>query len=139
MLDVKFIRENLDLVKKSTKEKGYKINVDDVVRLDDERKSILSRVEALRQKRNEIAGKMKGGKPAPELVEEGKKVKAELAECEAELTEAETKLNALLKTVPNIIFDDVPLGGEECSKEVKTWGKHHEKGVDHLDYAVRRD
>ena len=139
MLDVKFIRENLDLVKKSTKEKGYKINVDDVVRLDDERKSILSRVEALRQKRNEIAGKMKGGKPAPELVEEGKKVKAELAECEAELTEAETKLNTLLKTVPNIIFDDVPLGGEECSKEVKTWGKHHEKGVDHLDYAVSRD
>ena len=139
MLDVKFIRENLALVQKSTKEKGYKIDVNDVLKLDDERKKLLSDVESLRAKRNEIAGKMKGGKPAPELIKEGKEVKEKLAAEESKLTEAEAKLNALLKTVPNIIFDDVPLGGEECSKEVKRWGKNHEKGVDHLDFATSRD
>ena len=139
MLDVKFIRENLALVQKSTKEKGYKIDVNDVLKLDDERKKLLSDVESLRAKRNEIAGKMKGGKPAPELIKEGKEVKEKLATEESKLTEAEAKLNALLKTVPNIIFDDVPLGGEECSKEVKKWGKNHEKGVDHLDFATSRD
>ena len=139
MLDVKFIRENIDLVEKSTKEKGYKIDIQEVVRLDDERKEVLTKVEALRAKRNEIAGKMKGGKPAPELIAEGKAVKEELATLEAELSEAESKLNELVKRVPNIIFDDVPLGGEECSVEVKAWGKHHETGVDHLDYAVSRD
>ena len=58
MLDIKFIRENLDLVKKSTKEKGYKIDVDEAVKLDDERKSILAKVEALRQRRNEIAAQI---------------------------------------------------------------------------------
>ena len=79
MLDVKFIRENLALVEKSAKEKGYKIDVGEVVRLDDERKKVLGSVEELRARRNEIAGKMKGGKPAPELIEEGKKIKAELA------------------------------------------------------------
>ena len=139
MLDVKFIRENLDLVEKSTKEKGYKIDVSKVLKLDDERKTVLSRVEALRQKRNEIASKMKGGKPAQELIDEGKAIKVELAEAEDILAKAETELNAVLKTIPNIIFDDVPLGGEECSVEVKKWGENHKTGVDHLDYAVSRD
>ena len=139
MLDVKFIRDNLALVEKSTKEKGYKIDIKEVIRLDDERKEVLSRVELLRAKRNEIAAKMKGGKPSPELVAEGKAIKTELAEEEQALGLAEEKLRDLIKQVPNIIFDDVPLGGEECSKEVKKWGKNHKTGVDHLDYAVSRD
>ena len=139
MLDVKFIRDNLALVEKSTKEKGYKINLDKVLELDDERKKVLAKVEELRARRNEIAGKMKGGKPAPELIDEGKKIKVELAEHEEELSKAEEKLNSLVKSVPNVIFEDVPLGGEECSVEVKKKRKNHSKGVDHLDYAVSRD
>ena len=139
MLDVKFIRENLDLVEKSTKEKGYKIDIQEVVKLDDSRKEALARVEALRAKRNEIAGKMKGGKPSADLIAEGKKIKEELAEEEQTLSSVEGKLNELVKQVPNVIFDDVPLGGEECSVEVKKWGDNHKTGVDHLDYAVSRD
>ena len=138
MLDVKFIRENLELVEKSTKEKGYKIDVPEVLSLDDKRKEVLAEVEALRARRNEVAGKMKGGKPSPELIEEGKKVKLELAEKEKALGSIETEVNAVLKQIPNVIFDDVPLGGEECSVEVKKWGKNHETGVDHLDYATSR-
>ena len=139
MLDVKFIRENLELVEKSTREKGYKINIKEVLELDDARKEVLSKVEALRQERNEIAAKMKGGKPAQELIEKGKAIKEQLAVVEAKLSEKEQALESLIKQVPNVIFDDVPLGGEECSVEVKKWGKNHEKGVDHLDYAVSRD
>ena len=139
MLDVKFIRENLELVEKSTKEKGYKINIEEILEVDDKRKTMLAEGETLRQKRNEIAGKMKGGKPSPELIEEGKAIKVELAEVEAKLSEVETKLAAAIKTVPNVIFDDVPLGGEECSVEIKKWGENHAEGVDHLDYAVSRD
>ena len=75
MLDVKFIRENLEWVEKSTKSKGYKINVREVIDLDDKRKKELAEVEELRQKRNEIAGKMKGGKPSAELIAEGKRIK----------------------------------------------------------------
>ncbi len=139
MLDVKFIRENLALVEKSAKEKGYKIDVQEVVRLDDERKKELAEVEELRKQRNETAAKMKGGKPSDELIKKGKKIKADLSEKEQALESAEKKLNDLLKTIPNVIFDDVPLGGEECSKEVKKWGEHHKTGVDHLDYATSRD
>ena len=139
MLDVKFIRENLELVEKSTKEKGYKIDVPEVLKLDDKRKEILSEVETLRSKRNEIASKMKGGKPTPELIEEGKKIKTEVAEKEKALDGVETELKALLKQIPNVIMPDVPLGGEECSVEIKKWGENHKTGVDHLDYAISRD
>ena len=139
MLDVKFIRENLELVEKSTREKGYKINIKEVLKLDDARKEVLSEVEALRQKRNEIAAKMKGGKPPKELIAEGKAIKEQLTELEAKLSEKEQALESLIKQVPNVIFDDVPLGGEECSVEVKKWGENHKKGVDHLDYAVSHD
>lgn len=139
MLDVKFIRENLELVEKSAREKGYKVNIHEVVSLDDERKVMLSEIESLRQKRNEIAATMKSGKPDDALIEEGKKIKTELAEKEKALAKVEDDLTALLKTVPNIIFDDVPLGGEECSVEVKHWGENHKTGVDHLDFATSRD
>lgn len=139
MLDVKFIRENFDLVEKSTKEKGYKIDIKEVLKLDDARKAVLVEAETLRQKRNEIAAKMKGGKPSKELIAEGKAVKEQLTEVEAKLSEKEQALESLVKQVPNVIFDDVPLGGEECSMEIKKWGKNHKTGVDHLDYATSRD
>ena len=93
MLDVKFIRENLELVEKSTKEKGYKINVKEVLEVDDKRRNILSEVEELRRERNEIAGKMKGGKPSPELIAKGKEVKDQLVSLEKELTTVEEDLN----------------------------------------------
>ena len=139
MLDVKFIRENLDLVEKSAKEKGYKINVKESLKLDDKRREILAKVEELRRERNETAAKMKGGKPSPELIAKGKKLKDDLAGLEKELTDVEEKLNNVLKTIPNVIFDDVPLGDEEDSVEIKKWGENHKTGVDHLDYAVSRD
>ena len=119
MLDVKFIRENLDLVEKSTKEKGYKIDIKEVLKLDDARKAVLTEAETLRQKRNEIAAKMKGGKPSKELIAEGKAIKEQLTEVEAKLSEKEQALESLVKHVPNVIFDDVPLGGEECSVEIR--------------------
>lgn len=138
MLDVKFIRENLKLVEKSTKEKGYKVDIKEIVKLDDARKEVLSRVEELRQQRNEVSSRMKGVKPSKELIAEGKAIKEQLVGLESELSQREQALEELIKKVPNIIFEDVPLGGEECSIEVEKWGENHETGVDHLDYAVNR-
>lgn len=140
MLDINFIRENLDLVQKSAKEKGYTIDIKKVIELDDSRKSVLQETEELRRKRNEIAAQMKGGKPDPKLIEEGKTIKEQLVSLEEKLASAEKELKAAAKSIPNIIFDDVPLGGEECSVEVASWGgkKPAEEGVDHLDYAISR-
>lgn len=139
MLDINFIRANQTLVEKSAKEKGYSVSVSELLQLDDRRREILQKVEKLRQTRNEIAAKMKNGKPDAELINEGKRLKAELAEIEPKLNEIEEKIQEDLKNVPNIIFDDVPLGDEECSVEVATWGDKKSSGVDHLEYAESRD
>lgn len=137
MLDVNFIRENRELVEKSAKEKGYdKVDIAKILKLDDRRKAVLQDVEKLRKERNDIAAKMKNGKPSAELIKKGKEIKEKLAGINLDLIEKE--LNEELKSVPNIIFDDVPLGGEEKSVEIKKWGKPKKNGVDHLDYATAR-
>lgn len=139
MLDLNFIRENQKLVENSAKAKGYQINISDLLKTDEARKKMLQDIESLRRERNEISAQMKGGKPSEELIAKGKTVKEQLAKLEPELSEIENDLSEQLKKVPNIIFDDVPLGGEECSVEVKAWGKNKPSGVDHLDYAISRD
>ena len=136
MLDIKFIRDNINLVRKSVVEKGYDVDIDALIKCDEVRKKELSLVEDMRKRRNEIAAKMKSGKPNQNLIAEGKKIKEELSEAEERLKQNTAKVDELLKKVPNIIFEDVPLGGEECSKEVKHWGKNKKNGVDHLDYAL---
>ena len=140
MLDINFIRNNKELVEHSIKEKMYKnINLDEILALDDQRKTLLQQVEALRKERNDNTAKMKNGKPSDELITKGKEIKEKLSTLEADLSNFEKELNTKLKTVPNVIFDDVPLGDESASVEVKKWGECKTTGVDHLDYAVSRD
>ena len=140
MLDINFIRNNKELVEHSIKEKMYKnVNLDEILALDDQRKTHLQQVEALRKERNDNTAKMKNGKPSDELIAKGKEIKEKLSTLEADLSDFEKELNTKLKTVPNVIFDDVPLGDESASVEVKKWGECKTTGVDHLDYAVSRD
>ena len=140
MLDINFIRNNKELVEHSIKEKMYKnVNLDEILTLDDQRKVLLQQVEALRKERNDNTAKMKNGKPSDELIAKGKEIKEKLSTLEADLSNFEKELNTKLKTVPNVIFDDVPLGDESASVEVKKWGECKTTGVDHLDYAISRD
>lgn len=140
MLDINFIRKNFELVEHSAKEKGYQdIDLKSLLKFDDERKSILQEVEELRKNRNEIAAKMKGGKPSSDSIKAGKEIKEKLSVKEKDLDEIEVKIKTALKRVPNIIFEDVPLGPEENSVEIKKWGEPKTEGVDHLDFAVSRD
>ena len=140
MLDINFIRNNKELVEHSIKEKMYKnVNLDEILALDDKRKALLQQVEVLRKERNDNTAKMKNGKPSDELIAKGKEIKEKLSTLEADLSDFEKELNLKLKTVPNVIFDDVPLGDESASVEVKKWGECKTTGVDHLDYAVSRD
>lgn len=140
MLDIRFIRENSDRVADAAAKKGYKnVDIKQLLEADDNRRELQQQVDELRTKRNEIAAKMKGGKPEQSLIDEGKQIKVKLAEREGYLTDAETEVNGLLRGVPNIIFDDVPLGGEEDSIEIKKWGDQKTGAKDHLDFATARD
>ena len=123
MIDIQYIRDNPEIVKEKSKQKGYPVDIDELLRLDIERKELLSGVEALRQKRNEIAAKMKSGKPEPSLVEDGKQIKLELVKQEELLNNVASSWLTLLKKVPNMPLEDVPVGTSEDQNIVsKEWG-----------------
>ena len=140
MLDIRFVRENPELVQRNAEEKGYKnVNVAAILELDATRRTLQVKADELREKRNTIAAQMKGGKPTPELIAEGKAIKDELSSLDITLREAEDLFNYTFVGLPNMLQADVPLGGEEDSVEIKTWGEKTTGAVDHLDFAVKRD
>jgi len=123
MLDIRFIRENAELVQASSQRKGYKIHIQDLLDADNERRELQSKADELRTRRNEVSGQMKGGKPSDDLVEEGRRIKTELAELEDHLRVVDERYTALLKAVPNMPSDDVPVGASEDENvEVKVVG-----------------
>lgn len=114
MLDIRFIRENPEQVQENAERKGYKdISVVTLLKLDDARRALQQRADELREKRNLNAAKMKGGKPEQSQIDEGKQIKAELAEIEPQLMAAEQEFGALLKKIPNMALADVPFGASE--------------------------
>lgn len=140
MLDIKFIRENAEKVQKSAAEKGYEVNIAKLLELDKKRRDLRSSVDEFRRQRNEISAQMKGGKPDPMLIAKGLAVKTELATTELLLRGVDKTCKDLLSTIPNIIFDEVPLGGEADSAEIRAWGeKRGGAKIDHLTFAEQRD
>ena len=139
MLDIRYIREYADRVQESAKNKGYyDVSIARLLDTDEQRRQLQQQVDELRTRRNEIAGQMKGGKPAPELIEQGRALKEELAKLESDLRDVEAAFQAQMDAVPNVTLEDVPLGGEEDSVEVKVWGDRHQSAEDHLEFATQR-
>ena len=139
MLDIRYIRENADRVQESAKNKGYNdVSIARLLDTDEQRRQLQQQVDELRTRRNEIASQMKGGKPAPELVEKGRSLKGKLAELESELHDVDADFQAQMDAVPNVTLEDVPLGGEEDSVEVKAWGDKRQSTGDHLEFATQR-
>lgn len=145
MLDIRFIRENAECVQQDALNKGYKnADIQAVIALDDERKTLITKIDELRTRRNQIAASMKnaGGKPSAEQIAEGKKIKEELAVFEKDYRELDEKLTAVLKGIPNILQPDVPIGEEGEDDLVKTWGEElfesRKNAEDHLDFANRK-
>ena len=138
MIDIQFIRDNPERVAEKSKQKGYDIDVTQLLGFDTERRELQQQVDGLRQERNEIAASMKGGKPSDDMIAKGKEVKDKLGHLEQQLTIIEEKYITLLNKVPNLTFDDVPIGGEEDSVEIKQWGGQPTGAKDHLDLATEK-
>ncbi|RJP46448.1 MAG: serine--tRNA ligase [Armatimonadetes bacterium] len=125
MLDINFIRENTDLVKKAVQQKHADVDIDELLRVDQERRKLLSEVEGLREQRN-IASKEKN-------IEKGKEIKNKLEDLEPKLEEVNKKFYELMIYVPNIILSDVPVGKDESENVVvRKWGE-----VPKFDFPVK--
>ncbi len=128
MLDLKYLRDNIDLVRKKMLERGQELDFDRFLRLDAERRSILQEVENLRSERNRFSkeiGAKKGRKEdASELIARMGEVSARIKELDESLKETESFLQAFVMTVPNIPHETVVCGtGSEENPVVRTWGE----------------
>lgn len=118
MLDINYIRDNRQKVEDAIKNKGYTIDLDEILQLDDTRKELSQKTDVLRQERNQISSQMKNGKPDQALISRGKEIKQEISSLEEKLSSVEFDFLAKLKTVPNVPCDDVPVGLSEDENEV---------------------
>lgn len=113
MLDIQFIRDNAELVQEKSAQKGYKVNIAELLELDASRRSKLTSLEELRARRNQLTTEMKGQKPSDEQLATGKELKEAIAAEETALKQTEERYEAALKAVPNMPTDDVPVGNTE--------------------------
>ncbi len=146
MLDIKFIRENKDLVAMAAKKKRITFDVDSLVKIDDKRREKLSSVEAKRTEQNAASEKiMKVETPQERLylIEQMKAVKESLQKEEEELKEILKEWQALMVQAPNIPDVSVPEGdSDEENKEIRVWGekpKFNFKPKDHVALMTSLD
>lgn len=119
MLDIKFILQNKEAIKKNIADRGMNVDVDELLGLDEKRRALIVKVEEGRATRN----KKSEGKPLPEEIEKMRALGDEISKSEKELKELGVYYIELLKKIPNMIHPDVPRGGEENFLVVEEHGK----------------
>ncbi|KKQ95251.1 MAG: Serine-tRNA ligase [candidate division CPR2 bacterium GW2011_GWC1_39_9] len=136
MLDIKFIRENRDLVKKAVNLKEMDVDIDALLELDMKRVELIKEVDNLRSE------KKSDKRPSKEEIEKIKKIKEELTKKEGELRKIQDQFEDLMLRVPNIPSPDSPVGDESANKEVSKWGelpKFDFPILDHIELAKNLD
>ncbi|MFA6047888.1 MAG: serine--tRNA ligase [Parcubacteria group bacterium] len=127
MLDIKFIRENADGIKKAIKNKNIELDLDKLLEIDEKRVKALQFIEELNAEKNKLNELMKMAKEKEErekVIEQGKAVKEKMAVAEPEYKELKTQFDELMVRVPVIPSEDTPVGkGEEDNVEMYTWGE----------------
>jgi len=113
MLDIQYIRDNPEAVAQKAKQKNIDVDISHLLALDEQRRNLLGEVEELRAQRNELSGQMKSERPSDAQITKGRELKDKIAELEGKLQPVEDAFNQLLKQVPNLPLDDVPVGASE--------------------------
>ena len=134
MLDIQFIRDNPEKVKKGVKAKKLDPKlVDRVLRIDEKRRSFLQEIEKVRAERNKLAKK----KPSSNRTSLGKEIKNILKKLEFEYRKIEKEYKETLYQIPNLPADDVPVGKDETENKVlRKWGNRKKfsfKAKNHLE------
>jgi len=146
MLDLKFIRENIDLVKKSIQERNLNLSLEDFVDLYDQRRKILLELEDLRSQKNkandEIGALLKEKKDAKEKISSMKLISEKSGVLESQIRDIELELNKIQLSIPNIPHDSLPKGDASNNKIVHSWGeakKFSFKPLSHVELAQNLD
>lgn len=146
MLDIKFIRENPDLVRQALKNRDNKFDLDSIIQADDSHRQVLSELEVLRAEKNkaneEISGLLKAKKEAKDKISSMKSTAQKIDQLEEKLKIIETDLNKLLLAIPNLPHFSVPIGEPAKAEIIRSWGKPKEfdfKPVAHVELCQNLD
>ncbi|MBU1122090.1 MAG: serine--tRNA ligase [Candidatus Omnitrophota bacterium] len=146
MLDIKFIRDNVELIRESLKNQNSNFDVDVFLSLDEKRRQIIQQVDKLRAEQNkannEVTALIKEKKNPKEKIESVKAVSKKISEIEVEFKKVKDEFDNLLLTIPNVPHSSVPIGDVSCNKVVKEHGKPREfkfKPLNHIDIAQNLD
>ncbi|HOK14831.1 MAG TPA: serine--tRNA ligase [Candidatus Kapabacteria bacterium] len=142
MLDLKFVRDNIELVRQNIINKNESADVTEIPRLDEKRRSVIQEVERLKNLRNvvskEIAELKKQKQPADDKIEEMRVVSDKIKELDDELRNIEEAIQQVLIRIPNMVHESVPIGkSAEENKVVRSWGELKPQKIkkDHLQIA----
>ena len=127
MLDIKFIRDHLDVVEQALKNRGAAMNLDGFLALEKERRELINAGEQLKSKRNtvsqEISQLKKAGQNADDLIAAMRGVGDEISALDAKLKTVEEELTHIVLYLPNVPHASVPVGKDETgNQEVRRWG-----------------
>ena len=128
MLDIKFVQANPHVVQEAMAKRGAEVNLDEFLKLDEDRRKKLAEVEQLKNQRNvtskEIGTLKREGKDASELVQKMTEVGEKIKSLDEEVKEIEAKLEEIIMGIPNIPNDSIPVGPDESYNRVeRTWGE----------------
>jgi seryl-tRNA synthetase len=147
MLDLKFIRANVELVRQAIRNKNEKADLDAILALDDRRRKLQFDFDTLKSTQNQvsqsIALKKKNKEDATELIEKMGKVSDEIKGFSAELSDVEKELEIAQMWLPNVPFKDVPVGKDESfNRFVREWGTKPEYSFtpkEHTEIATQNN
>ena len=127
MLDLNFIREHPEVVREALVKLNTTAPLDDILRLDSERRQLLQQTESLKARRNEVSkeiGRMKDGEGRQKLIVEMRQAGDRIKELDDQVRDVEKELRSFLMQVPNLPHDKVPVGPDESANVViRMWGE----------------
>lgn len=143
MLDIGLIRQNPDRVARALKKRVAPIDFTDLLAWDATRRAHIAETGRLREKRNKVSARIpalkKAGEDIAPVQREMRDVSARIKTLETELAEIEQRIRAFLEGLPNIPADDVPPGGKENNRPIRTWGEKPApdfQAKDHVDLVA---
>lgn len=131
MLDLKFVRNNPQLVEEALAKRGYNFSLEEFLKLDEQRREHLFVVEQMKNRRNVVSeeiGKLKkAGKDAQDMILEMRELSQRIKEKDEKVRKIESKLKEILLSIPNMPHESVPTGESEADNVVvRTWGTPRE-------------
>lgn len=150
MLDLKYIRENSELVRQGIKNKNEKDRIDEVLKLDEERRNLILETDELKHKRNQVSSQIpqmkKAGEDVSPVLAEMKNVSDRISDLDSQMKTVEENLNDILMFIPNMPHSSVPVGkSAEDNVEVRKWlpdgfsFEEKEKAQDHIELGKKNN